>query len=214
MDRVFLHPINTLTLSPTDTAAPTALPTATPTIPTATYTSTPTLTGQRTATSTPESSPTITTITPLALFTPNTATPAIVMDGFVKASTSESEFFKPGVCSPTSVKFTAQVGNPAGTGYVVLFVRFKSKLTGVTSEWTSITMQTIGAGTFVHELSAADMKGVASFRNSWVQYQFVATDSKTREIGRTGIFGDRLSVLECQPTPEASASPTGTLVVP
>jgi hypothetical protein len=132
------------------------------------------------------------------------------MKGFVTAYASQLEFFKAGVCEPTTVKFTAQVGNPSGTAFVQLFVRFKSKRTGATSEWTSIKMSTKGAGTYTYDLVAAEMKGVASFRDSWVQFQFVATDSKINEIGRTDIFAENLSVLECVPTPTPLISPTPT----
>jgi hypothetical protein len=128
------------------------------------------------------------------------------MQGFVNVFTSIPEFYKPGPCGPSTVKFTAQVANPPATAFVQLFVRFKSKRTGTTGEWTSIKMGTLGGGTFVYELSALDMKGADSFKSAWVQYQLVATDASIVEIGRTDIFGESLSLLECLPTP----TPTGT----
>jgi len=136
------------------------------------------------------------------------------MVGFVTVFTSKTEFYKAGVCQPTSVKFTAQVSNAAATAFVVLFVRFKSKQTGATSDWTSITIKTIGAGTYVHDLVAEEMKSVDSFNDSWVQYQFVATDSKLHEIGRTDIVSESLSVLQCIPTPTASPLASPTQLVP
>jgi hypothetical protein len=123
------------------------------------------------------------------------------MEGFVNVFISDPEFFKPGVCEPRTVKITAQVANAAGTAFVVLFVRFKSKQTEATSEWTSITIKPLNPGTFVHDLTPQEMKGVDFFTNAWVQYQFVATDSKSNEIGRTGVFSERLSLLDCRPTP-------------
>jgi hypothetical protein len=154
------------------------------------------------------------TVTPLVLITPNTPTPAVKMRGFVTAFTSEREFFKGGPCQPVSVKFTAQASNPGGTAYVQLFLRFKSRQTGSTSEWTSITMQSIGGGTYIHDLKAGEMKGVDYFRNSWVQYQFVATDAGINEIGRTDIFDERLSMLECVPTPAPSDTVTPSVTAP
>jgi len=112
------------------------------------------------------------------------------------------------------VKFTAQAIDTVNTAYVVLFVRFKSKQSDVSSGWTSIKMDTIGAGTFVHDLTAEEMKGGVSFQDPWVQYQFVATKANTREIGRTDIFSERLSLLECKPTPTPVLSPTPTVLKP
>ena len=75
----------------------------------------------------------------------------------------------------------------------MLFVRFKSKLTGTTSKWTSIPMekQTMGAGTFTHDLVPLEMKAVDSFENAWVQYQIVSTDINSKQVGKTDIFSER-----------------------
>ena len=86
------------------------------------------------------------------------------MKGFLAVNVSEKEFYKSGVCLPTTVKFTAQVSDIGSTAYVVLFVRFKSRQSDVASEWTSIKMDTIGAGTYVHDLTAEEMKGGVSFQ--------------------------------------------------
>jgi len=214
MEQIFLLPVDTPTLAATSTMTPTDIPSSTATIPTPTFTLTPTLAGQKTETPTPDYTPTLATVTPLALFTPNTPTPAVKMRGFVTAFTSEKQFYKAGACHPTTVKFTAQVADPAGTAFVQLFLRFKSRQSGATSEWTSITMQSIGGGTFIHDLKAEEMKGVDFFRNSWVQYQFVATDSGINEIGRTDIFDERLSLLECVPTPVPSESAIPSMPAP
>ena len=97
---------------------------------------------------------------------------------------------------------------------VDLFVRFKSKRTGATGEWTRITMQSVGAGTFTHDLVPEDLKGLASFQDAWVQYQFVANTARSREVGRTAIFGEVLTLLDCNPTPTPSMIPTPTVLKP
>ena len=201
---------------PTDTNTPTELPSLTPTVPTLTFTPTPPLVGVRTHALTPTITPTSTqpTETSIFLVTPDTPTPGVEMKGFVSVNISSKEFFKGAECQPTSVKFVAQVADSAGTAFVVLFVRFKSKQTGTNSEWTSIGMSTIGAGTFTYELTPDEMIGVDSFENPWVQYQFVATNADANEIGRTGIFSERLSLLECVPTPSPSPSPEPTVLRP
>ena len=137
------------------------------------------------------------------------------MTGFIAVNVSEKIFYKSGECLPTVVKFTAQVSDLLSTAHVVLFVRFKSKQSNdISSEWTSIKMDTIGAGTYVHDLTAEEMKGGITFQNPWVQYQFVATKANTREIGRTDIFSERLSLLDCKPTPTPTLSPTPTVLKP
>jgi hypothetical protein len=213
VEQLFLIPTTTPTASATSTVTPTDVPSLTPTIATSTFTITPTLVGYKTETSTPEFTPT-STETPTVPPVLTTATPTVDMNGFVAVFTSHAEFFKKGICQPVSVKFTAQAANASGTAFVVLFVRFKSKVTGANSEWTSITMQNMGAGTFNHHLLAEDMKGVDSFRNSWVQYQLVATDSTTKVLGRTGIFNEKLTVLDCVPTPTPLISPTASTPTP
>lgn len=62
-------------------------------------------------------------------------------------------------------------------------------------------MENQGAGTFTHDLTSLEMIGDTSFFNAWVEYQLVTTQSNTRVIGRTDIFSERLTLLECNPTP-------------
>jgi len=199
------------------TSSPTDVPTSTPVTPTLTFTVTPTLAGQRTRTPTPifDFTATQLTGTPLFLITPDTPTPTVEMEGFVAVSISEKEFYKTGECLPTSVKFTAQAADVGNTAFVLLFVRFKSKQTGTTSKWTSITMQSIGAGTYTHDLVPEEMIGLDLFENAWVQYQFVATRSNSKEIGRTDIFSEKLTLLDCESTPTPPApTPTATVLKP
>lgn len=203
---------------PTNTS--TAIPTFTPTVPSATFTSTPTMVGVKTKTPTENSTP-----TPLALTQPGvtllpsvtavTLLPQVSMSGFVSVSVSDEVFYKNKKCTPSSVKFTAQVADAAGTSFVVLFVRFKSRLTSSTSEWTSIDMQR-GAipGFYVHELFPLEMKALDGFENAWVQYQLVATDANSNQKGRTGIFDERLSLMNCDVTQTPPPSETPTQLVP
>ncbi len=205
---------------PPATNTPTAAPTSTPTVPSPTFTSTPTLVGLKTKTPTEISTSTLLVLTQpgvtlLPTVTAVTLVPQVAMPGFVSVSVSDEVFYKGTKCPPSSAKFTTQVANAAGVSFVVLFVRFKSKLTGVTSEWTSLDMQR-GAipGFFVHDLLPLEMKAVDGFENAWVQYQLVATDSNSNQLGRTDIFDERLSLLNCVVTPTPSPTETSTPFVP
>lgn len=210
----------TPTATPTFTSAPTDAPTSTPTVPTPTFTVTPTLVGQKTKTSTPDFTPTQLIVTPLSVTllpsaTPISLIPQVPMPGFVSVSVSDEAFYKGKACLPVSVKFTAQVADPPRVAFVLLFVRFKSKQSGATSEWAdSIAMQSIGAGTYTHDLIPSEMKAVDSFENAWVQYQLVATDSNSKKVGKTDIFSERLTLLECVPTPTPTESITPAVLVP
>ena len=189
-------------------------PSNTPVTPTLTFTPTPPLIGFKTWTPTPTITPTQPTATQFDLPTLDldTPTPPVEMKGFVSVNVSLSEFYKKPECEPSSVKFTAQVANPTNAAFVLLSVRFKSKQTGTTSKWTSITMDKLGIGTFTYDLIADNMIGVDLFENAWVQYQFVSTDSNSNEIGRTGVFSEKLTLLECLPTP--TPEPTQTPLRP
>jgi hypothetical protein len=216
----FLGAPPTSTAAPTFTNTPTNAPTFTPTAPTPTFTSTPTMVGLKTKTSTPEFTPTQLILTPLGVTLLPSATPIslvtqVPIPGFLSISVSGEQFYKGKDCLPTSVKFIVQVADPAKTAFVLLFVRFKSKQTGTISEWTdSIAMQSIGVGTFSHDLIPSEMKAVDIFENAWVQYQLVATDANSNILGKTDIFSEKLTLLECVPTPVPTASITPTVLVP
>ncbi len=202
----------TATLAPTSTNTYTPIPTATPVTPTLTFTSTPTLVGVKSPTPTLEdtATPIFSATPPVVFITPNTATPTMQMEGFISIIASGSELYKGRECSPSSVKFTAQVLDQNRTKYVLLFVRFRGINSGNASEWTSISIETIGAGTYVHDLYADEIKNEPFYTTAWIEYQFVATTSSAIEIGRTAIYKERLKMLPCTVTP----TPTSGTITP
>ena len=206
LEQVLLIPTSTPTFTPSPILTSTPTFTFTPTQPTPTFTSTPTLIGAKTATETIAPSLTITPGVPPTQVPPDTPTPIPELNGFSSIQLSASEFYLKG-CEPKGVKFTVQAADAARTAYVVLFVRFKSTATGVTSEWNSITMENLGNGTFTHTLTPSEMKAVDIFENPWVQYQLVATNNSDQIIGRTQVFGGNLSLKECVSTPSPTSTP-------
>ncbi len=204
----FAAPTNTPALPPAPEVTSTNTATVTPTQPTPTFTSTPTLIGEKSktptdaVTTTPGVSLPVITATPSAL-----AIPSQDIKGFNMITLSVNEFFIGG-CEPAEVKFIAQVAQSTVVAFVVLFVRLKSAASGVTSEWTSLQMDNVGAGTFTHTLIPNEMKAVGSFEDPWVQYQLVATDANTRQVGRTQIFDEALRLKSCDLlTPSPLATP-------
>lgn len=202
-------PSVTATPVPTNTITQTPQPTWTPVTPSLTFTSTPTLIGVRTVTVTPDVTQLpIDTITPfdLVTFTPLTPTEIFNMNGFVFVNISGTEFYKDRQCQPAYVKITAQAGL-GNTTHVLLFARFKSLKSDTASKWTSIEMETIGGGTYIHDLYTDEMQeDEIFFRDSWVEYQIVATNSVGKEIGRTDIFKEKVKSLVCVP-PTATIKP-------
>jgi len=140
--------------------------------------------------------------------------PSIELTGFLSVITSGEWFYKGQDCSPNSVKLTAQVADSAGTSWVALFVRLKSKHSGVKSVWTLIKITSTGSGIFIHELLGDDIKNSNLYHNAWVQYQFVAYNLNEIEIGRTGIFSESLTLFDCIPTPTSTPSITPTVLHP
>ena len=195
-------PNATPTPAATSTNTSTPQPTFTPVTPSLTFTFTPTLIGARTATATLQvTSIAVDTMTPFSLFTftPNTPTEIFNMQGFVFVNISGTEFYRGRKCQPAFVKITAQAGL-ADTAHVLLFARFKSLKSETASKWTSIEMETIGGGTYIHDLYTDQMQeDEIFFQSAWVEYQIVATNSAGTKIGRTDIFKEKVKMLVCVP---------------
>ena len=201
-----LAPVPTDTPAPTQMDTATPLPTSTPVLPTSTFTSTPTLVGYKTTTPTQPPSETASPSPTSIVLPTNTFMPPVKMDGFVSVTTSLTEIFKDKGCFPAVVRVTAQVTTTVNVAHVLLFVRFKSLKAERAAKWTSIEMQPIGAGTFIHDLASSQMLEDGYFETSWIEYQVVSATQSGREVGRTDIFKERLKMLECIP-PTATIKP-------
>jgi hypothetical protein len=188
----------------TETLAPP--PTPTPVTPTPTFTATPTLSGFIPPTPTVEDTATpVSSVTPLGFLTPLTSTPTVQMDGFVSIVFSPPIFYKGTVCIPSTVDFRVQVANPAQVSEVRFFARFKSMTAERYGKWTNLGMESFGAGTYLFELSSNMIFEEQYFNTAWVQYQLVAITSSGKELGRTEVFKEKITMLECVPT--ATATP-------
>jgi hypothetical protein len=74
-------------------------------------------------------------------------------------------------------------------------------------------MQPARVGEYTHDLVPLEMKSLDYFENAWVQYQIVSTDSNANQVARTDIFSERLTLLECVPTPTADSAVSATPTV-
>lgn len=201
-----LVPAATPTPAPTQTITRTPTTTPTPVLPTLTFTLTPTLVGYKTITPSPMPSETaLPSPTPLVIPT-NTLPPPVKMEGFVSVNISLTEIYKDKGCFPAVVRISAQLNSTVNVAHVLLFARFKSLKAERAAKWTTIEMQPLGAGTFIHDLASSQMLDDAYFETSWIEYQVVSTTKGGVEVGRTDIFKERLKMLECIP-PTATIKP-------
>jgi hypothetical protein len=53
-----------------------------------------------------------------------------------------------------------------------------------------------------------------AYRNAWVEYQLVGTNLDAQEMGRTAIFSEKLTLLDCTPTSTPTIRPTATVLKP
>lgn len=180
---------------PTQTVTPSRAPTVTPTQPTPTFTPTPTLIRPE-ATFTPP-------FTPSATASPSAeATQSIFLmqppdSGFLGLYLSGDQLFWGG-CQPSEVQISIQAANPGATAHVTLFTRLESKATGADNGWDSGTlMPKTAVGTFSLLLKAEEVRGHDNFNLAWVNFQIVATDARSRTIGKTPVYTRELSLARC-----------------
>jgi len=196
----------TPTASPSPPPPPTEFPTETPgvtaTQPTPTFTYTPTLSGQK-----PTSTITVTG-TPPPTDTPEvtpTSEGAIIVlpesSGFFSVLVSEPVIYY-GKCGlPAETRVTVRVTDPGKVKFVAFFMRLRSKSSGNDTGWDIGTvMQSMGDGLYSLTLNADDLHSpepYSYYKDSWLEFQLVSTDSYSREIGRSQKITDQLSLSPC-----------------
>ncbi len=115
--------------------------------------------------------------------------------GFNAANVSAPVFYW-GACQPTTATLTVTVANPAQVHDVVLFTRINDKTTGGLTPWDKgNSMALVGPGVYGRTLNGVHM-GVTE--DSWIQYQFVGTDSQGQVVARSPVFHDTLSLSPCR----------------
>lgn len=200
---------------PTSTAEPSATASLTPTVPTPTYTPTPTLLGGPPATKTP-----LATATQVETETPTPGpeesetpegTPTFVQlvqggvpGGFVSVLLSSPSVYwgeKTGEpeCPNSSVAVVVQAGQSSRVDKVSIFLRFKSKQSGVTSAWSSgYVMENRGGGTFAYTIEPEKISGYDYYPDAWIQMQFVSTNAAFAILDRSPVYGETLGVKACR----------------
>ena len=147
--------------------------------------------------------PTI-TLTPTATITSTTGPVSLA---FVP-QVSDYQFYY-GSCTPNQV--TIQVNATGGNIYsVVLFLKLQDQASGSMTGWDAGTSMTpSGNGWFTRTISASSISGAGDFSTAWLLYQFVATDSSGKVIGRSQTYSD-IALSACAAPPVRRISPTPT----
>lgn len=186
------------------TETPTPQPTATQTsnIP-PTFTFTPTLIGAK-PTFTPSNTPvptdqilfiTPSTNTPIPIVPTITPTSVLEGSGFLSFEQSADLFYW-GPCDPHAVSITVQVADVTHVFSVVIFVKFRNRGNGSTTGWNQgFSLDGVGGGTYTIVLDGQEM-GIYN-DSSWVMFQIVATDVNGKEVARTSVFPDYLTLSKC-----------------
>lgn len=196
----------TPTASPSPLPPPTETPTNTPTItmtqPTPTFTHTPTMIGLKpTATATVTGTPPATN-TPEV--TPTSEANIITFpeaSGFLSVLVSEPVIYY-GKCGlPKEARIGVRVRDTGRVKFVAFFMRLRSKSSGNTTGWDIGTvMQPVSDGLYTLTLDADDLhkqEPYSYYKDAWVEFQLVATNSYGREVARTAKITDQLSLSPC-----------------
>lgn len=192
----------TPTVQPTDTSTPapiftpTRTPTISPTPPTPTFTSTPTLVGEGPADG---ALPTLILI-PTATQAPRTSFFGTSNSLLTTFSVSSNILYH-GYCdAPHYVDFDVRLVNTVRVKYVLLFMRLVDKEGRQSTAWGGgAIMKKVEGGHYTYRVRPGNIAHYEEFKDAWVQYQVVVTTSSLRELSRTPVYREDLTLKWCRP---------------
>lgn len=157
------------------------------------------------ATAPPSFTPTVVvsfTPTLIPSFTPTPVPAELVFTPQISAS----EFFS-GSCGSNQVTIQVHATGSNLSG-VLLFLKLRNQSSGETTDWDGgSTMTRSGSGWFSRTVNAASLAGAESMSQAWLLYQFIATDSANKIIGRSQVYSD-ITLASCGPVFQRVAPPT------
>ena len=187
-------PVDTETLAQVST--PSRTPTISPTPPTPTFTLTPTLAGAA-----PDSG-----ALPTLILIP-TATPAPQMsffggpDSIITSMSVSNDTLYWGYCdAPHYVDFDVRLVNTVRVKYVLLFMRLVDKQGRQSTAWGGgAILNKVDGGHYTYRVRPGNIVHYDEFDDAWIQYQIVVTTSSLRELGRTPVYREDLTLKWCRP---------------
>jgi hypothetical protein len=177
-------PRPTNTPRPTATATIVRFPTLDPSLPTATFVPIPIYIGKNTA-------------TPFSSGPPVFISPPGPGEGFVSVTVAPNKIYW-GICKTNKTTIRAKVQDPDEVWSVVIFIRAKSAREEDYTPWTTgNAMHDHRDGTFSYVMRGIEVEGHNHYRDSWVQFQLVATNADGEDVGRTQIYSESIHLSPC-----------------
>lgn len=135
-------------------------------------------------------------ITPEAISTTGTLEPATIE----KITFSAEQFYYGGSCAPKDVTFNVKVAQPERVFSVILFVRLRDIKKENQTIWNDgMAMNAQGNGQYVFRVKAVNLPSYKEFDQSWLQYQFVLTNTQGQVIGRSEVFNNKIKLSRSCP---------------
>jgi hypothetical protein len=184
------------TSTPAQISTPTRTPTISPTPPTPTFTLTPTLVGDAPADG---ALPTLILI-PTATQAPQTSFFGASESLLTSLSVSSNILYH-GYCdAPHYVDFDVRLVNTVRVRYVLLFMRLVDKEGRQSTAWGGgAIMKKVEGGHYTYRVRPGNIAHYEEFEDAWVQYQVVVTTSSLRELSRTPVYREDLTLKWCRP---------------
>lgn len=182
--------------TPTVVYTPSYTPTITPTQPTPTYTVTPTLVG---AAPFDDALPTLILI-PTATQAPQTSFFG-ASDSLLTSLSVSSDILYWGYCDdPHYVDFDVRLVNTVRVKYVLLFMRLVDKEGRQSTAWGGgAIMNKVAGSYYTYHVRPGNISHYEEFKDAWIQYQVVVTTSSLRELARTPVYMEELTLKWCRP---------------
>jgi hypothetical protein len=127
-----------------------------------------------------------------------TPTPTLTATATVTGTAAKLSFtpqiststFYDGTCGPDQVIIQVQVPGD-NVHSVVIFTNLKDQAGGGSTGWDEgSSMNPAGGGWYSRTVSSRSVAEANRFKNAWLLYQFVASDSSNQIIGRSQVYSD------------------------
>jgi hypothetical protein len=98
-----------------------------------------------------------------------------------------------------SIKFVVQVNVVRRLKYVLLFIRLQDKYSARVTDWgAGAIMKDNDKGTYFYTVELDQIENYRDFEDAWLQYQFVASTSALKVLGRSIVSRNEVSLTNCR----------------
>ena len=106
-----------------------------------------------------------------------------------------------GYCDdPHYVDFDVRLVNTVRVKYVLLFMRLVDKEGRQSTAWGGgAIMNKVDGSYYNYRVRPGNIAHYEEFKDAWIQYQIVVTTSSLRELARTPVYREDLTLKWCRP---------------